>query len=313
MGTSFDRVEEKSRKISKTAKGLQGALGGLVATGGGVAMIMQGDILNGILMLEGGFGKLALSVAKMAASYVAIGVQALIAGGKMALAWLIGLGPIALVILGIGAVIGILAVLGIGFDDIKRIATGVWNWIATNWPLLLAILTGPIGLAVLAIWRHRNSIISAFRSAFSFVKGFATDAKNWIVARFNDVISFFKGIPGRVRSIFSGLGRALVDSVKALWNSTIGGFKIGGWDPPGPGKFPAFTIPKLHQGGIMPGAPGSEGLALLQAGERVTRAGASQPTVVNHFHIAGSIRSDRELVRLIRDEFGRGGFGGVLP
>jgi hypothetical protein len=39
-----------------------------------------------------------------------------------------------------------------------------WNWIARNWPLLLAILTAPFGLAVLAIFRHRD-IISAMRGA----------------------------------------------------------------------------------------------------------------------------------------------------
>jgi hypothetical protein len=39
-----------------------------------------------------------------------------------------------------------------------------WNWIARNWPLLLAILTAPFGLAVLAIFRHRD-IVSAMRGA----------------------------------------------------------------------------------------------------------------------------------------------------
>ena len=40
-----------------------------------------------------------------------------------------------------------------------------WNWIARNWPLLLAILTAPFGLAVLAIFRHRDKSISAMRGA----------------------------------------------------------------------------------------------------------------------------------------------------
>lgn len=39
-----------------------------------------------------------------------------------------------------------------------------WNCIARNWPLLLAILTAPFGLAVLAIFRHPD-IISAMRGA----------------------------------------------------------------------------------------------------------------------------------------------------
>jgi hypothetical protein len=39
--------------------------------------------------------------------------------------------------------------------------------------------------------------------------------------------------------------------------------------------------PKFHDGGVMPGAPGTEGLAVLQAGEVVSPAGAgSGPTVI---------------------------------
>lgn len=43
-------------------------------------------------------------------------------------------------------------------------------------------------------------------------------------------------------------------------------------------------VPTFHSGGIMPGAPGTEGLALLQAGERITpagRSGAGVTVVVN--------------------------------
>jgi hypothetical protein len=66
---------------------------------------------------------------------------------------------------------------------------------------------------------------------------------------------------------------------------------------------------RMHSGGIVPGAPGSETLALLQAGERVTpanRSGGGGGPVVN-LYVQGSIRSDRDLVKIIRDELGRGG------
>jgi hypothetical protein len=81
----------------------------------------------------------------------------------------------------------------------------------------------------------------------------------------------------------------------------------------GPFRTPGLdiTIPRLHEGGIVPGAPGTEQLALLQAGERVSPAGAPAGVVVN-LYVQGSIRSDRDLVKLIRDEFSRGGFRGAL-
>lgn len=40
--------------------------------------------------------------------------------------------------------------------------------------------------------------------------------------------------------------------------------------------------------------------------------GGAAGGIVNHFYIQGSIRSDRELIKLIRDEFERGGFRGLV-
>jgi hypothetical protein len=337
VDTDFKKVGKGARDLRKASLGVGNTLSGVQDTSQGVAAIMRGDLLGGAILLQSGFQDLAAGVAKFAvtiaktvatfvantatmvashvaavattvAGWVTMGVQSLIAGSKMALAWLIGLGPIALVILGIGAVIGILALLGVSFDDMGNAAKSVWSWIARNWPLLLAILTGPIGLAVLAIWRHKDSIINAFRSAFNWVKGAATGTKDWIVARFNDVVSFFSGIPGRIANIFSGVGSAIVNGIKSVWNGSIGGFgfDVPSWVPGVGGR--SFRIPRLHQGGVMPGAPGTEGLALLQAGERVTRAGAGAAPVSVVINVQGSIRSDRDLVKLIRDELTAGGF-----
>ena len=64
-------------------------------------------------------------------------------------------------------IIGAAVLLGLGIYElwthwsqvwgwIKQAASDVWDWIKTNWPLLLGILTGPFGLAVLEIVRHWN-------------------------------------------------------------------------------------------------------------------------------------------------------------
>ena len=45
----------------------------------------------------------------------------------------------------------------------------VWGWIKSNWPLLLAILTGPIGLAVLAIVKNWDTIRNAFATGVAWV------------------------------------------------------------------------------------------------------------------------------------------------
>ena len=51
------------------------------------------------------------AIAMLAKKYIVLGAQAMWAGLKMAGAWLLALGPIGLIITGVGAVIGIFAVL----------------------------------------------------------------------------------------------------------------------------------------------------------------------------------------------------------
>lgn len=240
----------------------------------------------------------ASAAATTIAGWIATGAAALVSGAQMAAAWLIGLGPVALVILAVGAVIGILVALGVGFDDVKRWAKAAWDfvisaagkakdWLAKNWPLVLAILTGPFGLAVLAITR------------------------NW-----GTITEFFKGLPGKIGGFFSGLAdlikapfTAAFGAVKSAWNNTVGGFGFStpSWVPGLGGK--SFSIPSMHTGGLVTGLPGSDQLRVLQAGERVlprSRANSGGPTVVIHVH--GSILSERDLVEVVRNEAVRGGF-----
>ena len=356
VGDSFDRVGESADNLDTRAMGFRDTMTGVEDTGKGVSEIMKGNLFEGTLLLGMGFGDLASGVAnfgvqfakqagafvantaRMVASnvaavattiggWIAMGVSALVAGAQMALAWLIGLGPIGLVIAAIGLIIGILVALGVGFDDVKAVAEAVWNfilgaikgvfgWVRDNWPLILAILTGPIGLAVLAIVKHKDTIIRAFRAAFNWVKDAATGAKDWIVDRFNDVVSFFAGLPGRIGDIFSGLGSSLVDAVKSIWNSTLGGFgfTVPSWVPGVGGN--EFRIPELHQGGMFRAPAGErEGLAMLLDGERVTRPGMGSDgdgglTVV--VNVNGSILSERDLVGVVRDALNHGGLRGAI-
>jgi hypothetical protein len=114
-------------------------------------------------------------------------------------------------------------------------------------------------------------------------------------ASVDQVAAALFGIPGQITSTVDvRVNRAELD--RLLTTSTLGLFQT--------------RVPRFHDGGVMPGAPGSEGLALLQAGERVTpasRAGSGGGTPVN-VYVQGSIRSDRDLIKLLRDEIDRGGF-----
>lgn len=70
------------------------------------------------------------------------------------------------------------------------------------------------------------------------------------------------------------------------------------------GNIPWGSIPQFHSGGVMPGAPGSEGLALLQAGETILPpgAGGGAPVVIQYNGGSGLGRWFlSELEELLRD------------
>ena len=105
---------------------------------------------------------------------------------------------------------------------------------------------------------------------------------------FNSLVGFVTGIPGQITKAATGMFDGIWGAFKAAINQIIRGwnsleFKFGGIDMGPLGKMAAFDlrvpqIPYLHSGGIVPGVPGSDVLAMLQAGERVTPRGQAQQT-----------------------------------
>ncbi len=66
------------------------------------------------------------------------------------------------------------------FGWIWQAAQDVFGWLKANWPLVLAILTGPIGLAALAIAKHWDTIKATAGKAWDTFKGAAEVAWNAI-------------------------------------------------------------------------------------------------------------------------------------
>ncbi|MEL3944502.1 phage tail protein [Streptomyces sp. LNU-CPARS28] len=149
------------------------------------------------------------------------------------------------------------------FDGIVAAAGWVIDFVRANWPLLLAILTGPIGVAVLLIVKYWDKIKSGFSAAWSAVRKLGSDAVSWVAGlpgriisalsslgsklwstataafrRFKDgsaqialsAVEWVRGLPGRIVKAIGSLGSLLLDKgkdiVRGLWN----GIKaMGGW------------------------------------------------------------------------------------
>lgn len=163
------------------------------------------------------------------------------------------------------------------------IAQGILNAVMALNPIGLVVIA--IGLLVAALiyaWNtsetFRNAVMAVWNAVKTSVK-IAVDAVkghiDFLIAGFNRAKAIIPGIFAAIGNAISAPFRAAFNGIRSLWNSTVGGwgFSIPSWVP-GLGGM-SFRIPTMHTGGVVPGAPGSETLALLEAGERVIPAGAS--------------------------------------
>lgn len=104
--------------------------------------------------------------------------------------------------------VAIAAVLVVAFEKVQPIFSKLFNWIKSNWPLLLAILTGPFGLAALAI-----------------------------IKNFDGILDFFKKLPGNIvkafgnaKDILYNVGKLIIQGLIEGLKSAVGGVKdtLGG-------------------------------------------------------------------------------------
>lgn len=151
------------------------------------------------------------------------------------------------------------------FNAVRNAASAVVSWIKANWPLLLTILTGPIGLAVTAIvghWGRVKGAVQAVKDAISTVVGAVASLKNSPALQAID--NTFGAVFGAVKSLINSVADAINNVIGKLqsavsWANNLAGkvASVVGKVGSVVGKIPGFATGTNH-------APG--GLALV--GER---------------------------------------------
>jgi hypothetical protein len=222
-----------------------------------------------------------------------------------------------------------------GFDIMWGAVKTVFNWIKDNWELILAIITGPFGLAALVVIKFKDDIISFFGAIISWV------TNNWklilavitgpfglafsAILFFKDsVIGVFQGLKDLAGSIFDGIGGAFKGVINAVIRGLEGGlnFAIKGLNiildgidkAAGPwvnfGTIPDVKLPRLAEGGIvtsptvaMIGEKGPEAIIPLS---RAGGIGMSGNTITVNVSSADPMAVVAALQQYIRDR-------GALP
>jgi phage-related protein len=230
------------------------------------------------------------------------------------------------------------------FDAILGVVRKVWDWISANWPTLLAILTGPIGLAVLLIVRHWDTIRDAILAVWNWIKSTWNTLVSILTQPFESAALIIKAAIDRVRGIISGAWDFISGIVTSITDAITGiPGKIGdigarvagmlknpintiirGWNnisisipkvstpfgDIGGGKIDFPNIPELARGGAVT----RTGLALVHAGETFSGVGKTLggSTVINVNVTTTGLGADapeiqRSIVNALRGHVARNG------
>lgn len=152
--------------------------------------------------------------------------EAAVAGGEMDAA--MDANPIGAVILALTALVVIvvevirhwhqLAAVGKEvFGDIRRVITDVFDWVKGHWPLLAAILAGPIGMAAYLIIGHWRQILSGTQRMASAVVSWFARLPGMIIRAIGDLGSMlFQAGVNAIRGFISGAGSMIGSAVHTL-------------------------------------------------------------------------------------------------
>jgi phage-related protein len=123
--------------------------------------------------------------------------------------------PLTLIIVGIVAFVAVLVIAYMKVSWFHNLVQTVFGWIVSHWPLLLAVLTGPIGLAVVLIIQHWNTI-------WTFVTGVVTAIINWLRKNWMLIVGIILGPIALAAALVWRYWSQVQAITSAVWNAVLG-------------------------------------------------------------------------------------------
>lgn len=251
IGNAFSNAGSKAGEIGSKIGSAVGSVAtsaaSMVASG---AKVAAGWVASAAQSAGAWIAQTAVMVAKGVATAAIMVVQAGISAAAWvagavatAAAWVIAnaaiLGIFGLIAL---AVVGAIVLITSNWDKIVGFFQGIFQgiqdaigvvvkWVQDNWPLLLAILTGPIGLLVLFVTQNFGTIQQIFANAVQFIKdvwggivGFFAGIWNGIVAIFQVAVQFYGDLFTRAFNAIKTAFGAVGNFFKGIWDSIVNAF-----------------------------------------------------------------------------------------
>jgi phage-related minor tail protein len=213
------------------------------------------------------------------------------------------------------------------------VANQVWTWISEKisevwnnvikpiWDVLIFyvqnVLIPGFGYLKDIIVTAFNIAVDVISSAWENISRIFDFIKGGISLLINVFGSIKDGISNAFSTIYDIITwpfKTAFNFIADAWNNTVGKleFTMPDWVPLIGGKgFKMPTIPKFHQGGIVPGPAGSETLALLEGGEMILTRGqvqamANTPTGSNVSVVINTVAGNPiEIERIVIDAIAR--------
>jgi murein DD-endopeptidase MepM/ murein hydrolase activator NlpD len=140
---------------------------------------------------------------------------------------------------------GVLSAIGDAFQWVWDKIVDVFDWVKKNWPTILAILTGPIGIAVLLITKHWDAISKTVTDAIDNIKGFLGHmwdkitsglSAAWasITGKWEDIKSSVSGWRAQLTKRIGNIWAKFTNALSSAWSSVKGAWKrikdaVSGW------------------------------------------------------------------------------------
>lgn len=251
IGIFQRRIEMTLAKVVEAPGILGDAAAGIAGFGQAISPVAP--MLAGLgFIFQDQLGKMASSAASTTASVVAsvarqvaawalLGVQALLHAAKVAAAWLIALGPIAIVI---AAVVAVVVLIIRHWDRVKQVTRAAWaavvGAVVSAWESVKGAVTSAISTVLGWLRALPGRFVGALGGLASTVVAFLTRWHPVAVLirvgadRLPQLLAWVRGLPGQFVSALGSLGGKLYDLGLGAMNSMWNGLKslvpsILGW------------------------------------------------------------------------------------
>lgn len=152
--------------------------------------------------------------------------------------------------------------------------------------VLITTLIAGLVVGLMLLWNKSEGFRAAVMMVWDNIRDKVGAVVDFIKNLWNGVVGFFQSLPGKIGAALSGLGGIISSAFKAAVNFAVDMLNrgidlinrlIAGINVINPfSDIPNIPhIPRMHQGGVIGGAPGTEVLRVLQAGEEVVPRGGS--------------------------------------